>query len=551
MENLEFSPQRTVMSFRRYLLNTVLPIICYGGIVGSLVGVIVWAYNFAAEKISETTLEIYTYVGQKLYFLPLLLLGLIALAFIVWVIIKIIPEIKGSGIPYTEGVMRGQIKYRTIHVFIGTILNSFISFFAGLPLGGEGPSVQVGGVIGQGVDQVFEKVDPRAKAFNRLAITGGASAGLAVAFNAPLTGIIFALEEGHKRFSPSIFLTSASSVLFATLISRLLRLATTGTFSGYFMFKMVDLESIPLNNLWMLLILGILIGLAAALFSKIQVVTKVLLDKFKIPTLARLIVAFVLVGIIGVFLTDILGGGSGLIKKIAALDFTWQMLLLLLVIKLFLIAICSNSGTTGGLFVPMLAIGALFGGLFGHLFMAMGMEEVYYRTMVIISMSAFMGGVVRAPLTAMVLIAEVTGSLMSGFFETGIVICLAYFTVELLDIQPLYDTLLEGTLYQLHKGQERKIVTFEINIEDGSFAAGRAIRDILWPSGCIVQKIVKMNKEGQIVSRMDKDGERLIYAGDVYIIQAETYNEEELREQLDCLVLNPKTVKIKKQKSGN
>ena len=60
-----------------------------------------------------------------------------------------------------------------------------------------------------------------------------------------------------------------------------------------------------------------------------------------------------------------------------------------------------------------------------------------------------------------------------------------------------------------------------------------------------------MNKEGQIVSRMDKDGERLIHAGDVYIIQAETYNEEELREQLDCLVLNPKTVKIKKQKSGN
>ena len=71
-----------------------------------------------------------------------------------------------------------------------------------------------------------------------------------------------------------------------------------------------------------------------------------------------MIVAFVLVGIIGVFLTDILGGGSGLIKKIAALDFTWQMLLLLLVVKLFLIAICSNSGTTGGLFVPMLAIGA-------------------------------------------------------------------------------------------------------------------------------------------------------------------------------------------------
>ena len=93
MENLEFSPQRTVMSFRRYLLNTVLPIICYGGIVGSLVGVIVWAYNFAAEKISETTLEIYHLCRSKIIFLPLLLLGLILLSIYRLNEIKIIPEV--------------------------------------------------------------------------------------------------------------------------------------------------------------------------------------------------------------------------------------------------------------------------------------------------------------------------------------------------------------------------------------------------------------------------------------------------------------------------
>lgn len=535
MENYDYAPKRIKKSFKRYLLNTLLPIIFYGGIIGSIVGVVVWAYNYTAEIISEATLHIYTEVASKLYFIPLLLLGLALLASLVILITKFIPEIKGSGIPYTEGVMRGQLRYRTPFVFIGTIVSSFITFLAGLPLGGEGPSVQIGGVIGQGVEQVSEKFNPRAEAFSRLAVTGGASAGLAVAFNAPLTGIIFALEEGHKKFSPTILLTSASSVLFATFVSRILRQATGSSFN-FFMFDVGQMEILPISNLWMLFILGLLIGLSAVLFTLLQTYTKIFFDKTGIPSWIRILSAFLLVGVIGVFLFDILGGGGALIKRVAHFDFSIQALLGLLVVKLLLIAICSNSGATGGLFVPMLAIGALFGGIFGHLFMKMGMSQIYYKTIVIIAMSAFMGAVVRAPLTAIVLIIEITGQVLSGFFETGIVICLAYFTVELLAVPPLYDIILEGTLREKHKGQEKKIVVYEVIIEDKSYVCGKSIRDILWPAGCIVQKIIKMNKEGTVVSRMDNNGERTIYAGDVYIIQAEVYDVDELKAEIDHLV---------------
>lgn len=530
------NPYRIKQSFRKYLLNTILPILVNGFTIGILVGVLVWAYNLGAEKITEFSTEIYSLVHENLWSIPLLLVGVGLLAVLMGMLLLFIPEISGSGIPYTEGVMRGQLRYKKVKMFFGTIIGSFITFFAGLPLGAEGPSVQIGGIIGNSVDYAEAKISSRSRAWNRLSITSGASAGLAVAFNAPLTGIIFALEEGHKRFSPTIMLSTASAVIFAVLTSRVLAF-WTGIRSDltFFIFDVGEMEMLPLKFVWMLLIVGILIGLFAAAFSLMLTNVKKLLDHFKINRFVRLISAFMLVGILGVFLSDIIGGGAGLIKKIAANNIAFSMLWILLIVKLFLIAFCSNSGTTGGLFVPMLAVGALAGGIIGHLLIGLGMPQEYYKVIVVVSMSAFMGAVVRAPLTGIILIVEITGQLLSGFLQTAIVIIISYFVVELLEITPLYDELLESTLRKLHNGQEKKIITFEEIIENGSFVVGRSVRDILWPAGCQVQKIVKVNKHGDIVTRTDKDGERLIHAGDLYIIQAETYNPERTLKEIHDL----------------
>lgn len=536
MHRSQPNPYRIKQSFKKYILNTILPILVNGFTIGLIVGFLVWSYNVCAEKITEFTTDIYAAVHTNLFFLPLLILGLGLLAVLMATLLTFIPEVSGSGIPFTEGVMRGQLRYKRLKMFFGTIVGSFISFLAGLPLGAEGPSVQIGGIVGNSVDYTESKLNSNSRAWNRLSITSGASAGLAVAFNAPLTGIIFALEEGHKRFSPTIMLSTASSVIFAVLTSRLLAFGTgIRADVNFWIFDFGQLEMLPMKYIWMLLIVGILIGLFAAVFSLMLSYTKRFMDKFKVQRIYRLLAAFMLMGIVGVFLADVIGGGAGLIRKIVSHNLGIGMLLLVLVAKLFMIALCSTSGTTGGLFVPMLAVGALAGGIICNLLQVIGMPANYYKVIVIVSMSAFMSAVVRAPLTGIILIVEITGQLMSGFLQTAIVIIISYFVVELFEIKPIYDELLESTLENTYRGVKKQIVTFEEIIENGSFVVGRSVRDILWPAGCQVQKIVKVNRQGDIVTRTDKDGERMIHAGDLYVIQAETFNPSRTLQEIHDL----------------
>ncbi len=534
-------PYRIKQSFTKYLLNTVLPIIINGLVIGILVGVIVWGYNFCAEHITEFTKEIYTNVNEKLYFLPLLLVGMGALAVIMALLLKFIPELVGSGIPYTDGVMRGELKYKKIKMFFGTIAYSFLTFFSGLPLGSEGPSVQLGGLIGDCVNAGEEKIRWRAKAWRRLSITSGASAGLAVAFNAPLTGLIFALEEGHKRFSPTILLSTASAVIFSILTSRCLNVWTgIRTDFTYYIFDVGEIATLPYDSIWMLLLLGIIVGLTAALFSVFLSYTRRFYDRFKIKRIYRLLIAYVLVGLCGVFIVDVIGGGAGLVRNMLSnfsseTPSSWSTIFVLLILKMILISLSSNSGSTGGLFIPMLVVGALIGGLCSHMFINMGMDSKYAAMIVAIAMSAMMASIVRAPLTGIILVCEITGQFLNGFLQAAIVVVIYYFVVELLSIRPLYYELLEGNIKAANKGKSLVHVEIEEIIDNGSFVTGRSVRDILWPAGCQVEKIVKVNKEGEVVTRSDKGGERLIHAGDLYIIRCETHDLDDTLDELHAL----------------
>ncbi len=535
--DLKTKPFRIRQSFIKYFLNTILPILFNGLIIGIIVGVIVWGYNFCAEHIMEFSKEIYSYVHKNIAFLPLLLVGVALIAVIMALLLKFIPEMAGSGIPYTEGVMRGELKYKKIKMFFGTIIYSFITFFSGLPLGSEGPSVQLGGIVGNCVNSVEEKIQWRSRAWNRLSITSGASAGLAVAFNAPLTGLIFALEEGHKRFSPTILLSTASTVIFAVLTSRCLNLWTGLKESEFFYIFSVEggIFTLPMNSIWMLLLLGIGIGLSATVFSIVLSYIRILYDRLKIKRIYRLLIAYISTGLIGVFFVSVLGGGSGVIKEILSGNLALSAILVILGLKVVLIPLSSNSGSTGGLFIPMLVVGALVGGVFSHAFEAMGMDAKYASMIVAISMSAMMAAIVRAPLTGIILVCEITGEYLNGFLQTAIVVVIAYFIVELFGIKPLYDELLEGSIKSANKGKKAVHVRIEEIIDNGSFVAGRSVRDILWPAGCQVDEIVKVNKEGQVVTRNDKGGERLIHAGDVYIIKCETHDLNDTLDELHAL----------------
>lgn len=515
-----------------YLKNVALPVLAFSGFAGIIAGVVISLYNLCANFLTEKSQEYYSLAAKNPVWIPLLILILAVIMLIMYFLLRKTPEVMGGGVPRTEGVIRGLLTFRWLRVLINTIILSFMSFFAGFPLGAEGPSIQIGATTAQGSAELLKCQ----LSWRRYVITGGASAGLAVAFNAPLTGIIFALEEAHKRFTPMILLSAASAVLFGNITSNVLSKLWGG---GGLLFQMGQIDAIPLGNSWMLLLIGIACGLTAVLFNFGIIKLKTVFDKKKFPLLARLGCAFALTCITGLLLVDALGGGHGLILKIAKIDFSWQMLLLLLIVKMILITVCTDSGATGGIFIPMLAVGALVGGLCGHIFMAWGLEERFYKTVVVIAMTSFFGASVRAPITAMVLIVEITGYL-SGFLWTGIAIFTAFMVAELCSSKPLYDNLLELTLHAENKGKVKEIIAFSVEIEPKAFAVDKCVRDILWPANCLVLRLKRGDEE------IVPDGETQLKAFDELLLRAETYNQEETKNAVSDIVKYTEFIKIKK-----
>ncbi len=525
--------------FFSYIRYTLFPIAVYGIAIGLATGTIIWGYSLAAEFIGEQSANIYAFFRANPSFIPLLFLGLLALALVSYFVIKFVPEVTGSGVPYSEGVMRGLLPLRWVIVLPAMIINSFISFIAGIPLGSEGPSVLIGSCIGAGSNDVTINGNKPRLAWKRQSITGGASAAFAVAFNAPLAGIIFALEEIHKRFSPMILLPASASVIVASITANGLTALTGHGISEVIFTEFEMLAEPTLRELPFLALLGVMMGLFSVFFSLLYNAVASGMNKIKVPVIVKIISAFLLTGVAGLLVADSIGSGGNLIRKIALMKTEWKLLLLILAIKLVLVTFCSNGGVTGGLFFPILAIGAIFGGLTAKLFILMGMSDKYYNMIVLISMCAFLGGVMRSPITAVVLIIEMTDTLTADLWATCFVILLAYFIIELFNVEPVYDKLLGNILGKRNAGKKRKLVVYEIEIEENSFAVGRSVRDILWPASALVIKVKETDDQGNIIYRMDKDGERKIHAGDKFVIQAETAEPKEIYKQLCYIVKRP------------
>ncbi|MCM1194930.1 MAG: chloride channel protein [Firmicutes bacterium] len=520
--------------YKHYFKHVFVPVIVYGALTGALVGTVVYFFKWVAEWLTEKSTEIYHAAQDNVWIAVGVIVGAAALAFAAYFLQRWSPETKGGGIPRAEGVLRGILTFRWLRTGIAVIVNSWISFFAGLPLGSEGPSVLLGTSIGGGTCKLPLSHD----SWNRYIMTGGACAGFAVATSAPVTGILFALEEAHKRFTPMIFLMAISSVLFGVTTSNLwgmllehepAPLFNVARFMGEF--NMADI--------WIPLVLGVVIAAVACGYNLFVFVMGKLYDTKlkKIPHWVKLVVVFVLTAVTGLIAfgdfngTDALFGGGGLIVKLTDYEkFSWAVIFALLLIRFFTIAFATSSGATGGVFIPMLSIGALLGALCGKLFAVMGMDEALYGTVVMLSMSAFMGASTRAPLTALVFMVECTWN-FSNLFYVAITVFVSYLICELVKVEPLYDVLLERMQEQQNHGKIHRIVNLQYVVKEGSFAVGKSIRDVLWPANTKVKQIVVGD-----VSRMDDDGERKIRVGDTVRLISQTYDFDATCRELDDIL---------------
>ncbi|MEB3228167.1 MAG: H(+)/Cl(-) exchange transporter ClcA [Synechocystis sp.] len=362
--------------------------------------------------------------------------AMVALSF--YLMRRFAPDTSGSGIPQIEGHLEGHLPMRWQQVLPIKFLGGILSLGAGLLAGFEGPTIQIGGSIGQMVSQ-WTRVSQENK---RVLIAVGAGAGLAAAFNAPLAGLVLIGEEMRPRFREQTlgYHSLLVGCVMATLILRMIH----GQAS---VMSLTQFDRVPLQSLWMFLLLGIFFGVMGYGFN--YCLFRVLDWVDRLPAIAVPWKGWCLGGMVGVLslvnlpLTD--GGDNAIIWAFNSQAPSY-LLSAVFIGRFGLTLLCYGSGAIGGIFAPMLALASVSSVMiarhFHQLFPAQIPEPA---VMAIASMGALVAATVRAPLTAILLTIEMTDNYF--VILPLLVTCLvASIVAEALGGQPIYTVLLERTL---------------------------------------------------------------------------------------------------------
>lgn len=490
-----------------------------GILIGLIGGLIIVAFRFALERAEVLRRLIYHefQVGRG-EFVVLWFVGLIGAAFILNWLVKIEPMAGGSGIPQVKGAILGTMKMKWLRILLTKFFGGVLAIGAGLSLGREGPSVQLGAVVGQGLSRLLG----RTRMEEKYLLTSGASAGLAAAFNAPLSGVVFALEELHKNFSPAVLMSAIAAAVTADVV--------TQCFFGYGpIFQFSTLCSLPVRYYGIVLITGIIVGLLGNLFNRGLLKTLNLYESQTwLSGAGKAALPLMTAGMLGFFLPDILGGGNELVNQLASNPLGFSLLLLLFFGKFFFTMLSYGSGVPGGIFLPMLVLGALAGSFVSQLMLYLGqLEPQYTMNIVVLAMAAYFSAVVKAPVTGSVLIMEMTGS-FNHLLPLILVSMIAYLVADLGKAKPVYEALLERALRKQGKevadlnGTNRQII--ELVVCMGSMLDKKQIKQISWPEHSLLVSIKRGDME-----LIPRGGTRLAVGDYIYVL-TETAQREYLEK---------------------
>jgi len=309
-------------------------------------------------------------------------------------------EAKGHGVPEVmEAVaLKGGVIRKRV-VFVKT-LASAISISTGGSVGREGPIVQIGSAIGSTLGQLLRVSQERM----RTLVGCGAAAGIAATFNAPIAGSMFALEVILGEFGLATFSPIVISSVVATAVSR----AFLGDVPAFIVpaYELVSVWEFPLY-----MGLGIFCAVVGVTFTRVLYLVEDLFDDFKFPEYLKAIIGGLILGAAGYFFPEILGVGYGGIDLALMQKLAWWLLLVLIVVKILATSITIGSGGSGGIFAPSLFLGAMAGGCFGalihHLFPTVTASPGAYS---IVGMGAVVSATTHGPLSAMLILFEMTGN---------------------------------------------------------------------------------------------------------------------------------------------
>ena len=352
-----------------------------------------------------------------------------------------------------------------------------------------------------------------------------ASAGLAAAFNAPLAGTMFALEELHRNFSGAVLLPTMASAISATIVSQFF-------FGSATSFSFPLLVHLPSEYLWCVALIAVSCGFAGIVFNY----GLLHMDAFYgLPVFRnqymKIMFALFAATILAFTLPDVLGGGNFLVDSLAKAWYGFGFLAALLLAKFLFTLISYGCGVPGGFFLPLLVIGALIGSLEGELLISAGiLSALYLPNIIIIAMVAFFAASIRAPITGTILILEMTGD-FHHLTALALASAVAYVTAELLKGQPIYDSLLKKSLSNGStpvSDEERNIL--EIPVGSGSILENRTVEEIPRLSHTV---LVNIKRQG---ADMIPDPDTKLLSGDFLYFLTESRHTEEIHHLCEAQI---------------
>jgi H+/Cl- antiporter ClcA len=419
-----------------------LPLYLLAALVGALSGLLAGAFHFTLDRLidlrvlARTELESMSLSPNALALPGWLLMAITSamlVCFSLWLVRSFAPEAHGSGIPQVEGVLSGVGRIRWWRVLPVKFLGSICAMAPAMVLGREGPTIHMGAACGQMVAELGSRDKKQAK---RL-VAAGVAAGLAAAFNAPLAGIMLVTEEMREEFDYSH--VSLMCVILASCVA----IVVSSSWLGQGLeLNMSSVALAPLAELPYYGMLGIIAGVFAVAFNRGLVSSVAWFSGLgqRYNYLAAALVG----GLVGALLwlaPTLVGGGEHLVLQLGNEIPALPILLSILLLRFLLSILCYGTGVPGGIFAPLLALGALLGLVFSASLELFAADVVSTPAMfVVAAMGALFAGTVRAPLTAIVLIVELTGAFDASL--SVIITCMAASLVaEALGGKPIYSEL--------------------------------------------------------------------------------------------------------------
>lgn len=485
-------------------------------IVGLLTGLVAVPYHFLLQLFYDYRKDFFS-SSPPWYLHVISFFVLWAVLIFVARLVKRWPYIGGGGISQTRGAINGRITYKhSLRQLLAKFAGGVLTLSSGLSMGREGPSVQMGSYIGDLVSKWGHVLSGERKQL----LAAGAGAGLAAAFAAPLSAATLVIESIERFDAPKTAITTILAGVVAGAIANIIF-----PINPYHEIQAVAPDLSFALQIKLFLLFAVVVSIFGKFYSLLMLYVKRWYPAIKQPEYIKLLGLLIMAYVISLTITDLTGGGEQFLMEQALggkQSILWisGMMLLHVVFTVY----SFSSGLPGGSFIPTLVTGGLLGKICALLLVQHGViapENISY--VMLIGMAAFLIAVVRTPITAIILITEITGH-FEVFYPSIVVGGLTYYFTELLEIKP-FNVMFYEEMINKPAFRAEKRLTLNVEVMAGAYFDGKEVGTLSLPGDCTITNIHRDRKD------MPPNGQTIL-PGDQLTIELDAQDIEKLYEPL-------------------